>query len=109
MRKQRSASIAGIMATLMALLAVCPCAPASPPDHDCCAGTTALTIDAATPSCCLEDARDPRLGETGRRAPSPAGESNPPVQADGVEVAMPDVPARATSYSPSAIPPTLRI
>lgn len=61
-RRSRSVSIAGVVAMVMAVLAVCPCpamaAPGPQDPHACCAGKTGLTVAPDTGSCCADEARD---------------------------------------------------
>jgi hypothetical protein len=60
-RRSRFTSIAGMVAMVMAILAVCPCPAmaALPADgHDCCAGKAGLNAAPDPGSCCANDARD---------------------------------------------------
>jgi hypothetical protein len=62
-RRSRTVSIAGVVAMVMAVLAVCPCpAMAAVPTtdaHGCCAGKAGLTVAPDTGSCCGDEAREP--------------------------------------------------
>jgi hypothetical protein len=114
-RRSRCASVAGMVAVVLSVLAFCPCAPlmaapAGEADHGCCAGKAALTVSPAPASCCMTDARDPQLGDVRPPAlPAPV-----PVRAtlDSV-VATPSLPSLASAalapLPPSSPPLVLRV
>ena len=103
MRQSRFAGVAGLLAMIMAILAVCPCppvigAPRSENGHGCCAGA-GLTVTPAASSCCSDDAVDPRLAVTSVSVPLVAGWAT----LDAVIAALP-----APSFRPAAIRPAAR-
>ena len=101
--------IAGIVALAVALLAVCPCPPASaaetPEDpHGCCAGKAGLAVGPDAGSCCSDHARDVQVVAA------------PPLAlADGwtgtvtTIAAVPSRPAAPLPAAPFAAPVVLRI
>jgi hypothetical protein len=96
---------------VMAVLAVCPCpamAASSEDPHRCCTGKNGLTVAAAEPSCCLEEASDPQLADariagasvTGWAAVHAVVAAAPP---------LPVLPSMSLAVPIFAAPPILRI
>jgi hypothetical protein len=112
MRGSRLASIAVVVAMVMAVLAVCPC-PAmaggrSEDPHRCCAGKAGLTVAPAAPTCCLEEASDPRLADT-RVAPAPFAGWAAVHAMVSVAPPLPVLPHVTVAVPLVAAPPILRI
>jgi len=112
MRRSRLASTAVVVAMVMAVLAVCPC-PAmaggrSEDPHRCCAGKDGLTLASAAPTCCLEEASDPRLADA-RVTPPPVGGGVAVHAMVSAAPPLPVLPHVTVAVPIVAAPPILRI
>ncbi len=109
-RRSRFTSIAGIVAMIMAVLAVCPCPAMAEPGgdpHACCAGKTGLTVTPDPGSCCPDDARDVVADASIGIALAGGWQSAPAVIAAAPALLLPLHAVAAPS--PPAAPPILRI
>jgi hypothetical protein len=110
--RSRLASVAGVVAMILAFLSLCPCAPAqaaaaSGDDHACCGGEAGLTVTSA--SCCAAHEApptQPAAGALGATLLTPSANAS----VDVVPTPAPLADATRTgALAPSAAPLILRI
>jgi hypothetical protein len=110
--RSRLASIAGVLAMVVAVLAVCPC-PAmargrSEDPHRCCTGKDGLNVAPAPPNCCLDEASDPQLADA-RVTPAPVAGGAALHAMVSAAPLLPVIPHLTATVRLFAAPPILRI
>jgi hypothetical protein len=111
--RRRFAGVVGLVAMVLALAVICPCAPpmsaaTSADPHACCAGKAGFNVARAAPSCCSENGEDGQPAVPSVSLALVAGWGT----LDAVTIAAPAPPALPASVDfspPSAAPLILRV